>query len=428
MSAPTDFPTRASVSRPPAAGRRHDIDALRVFACYLLLLFHVGMVFNPAPFFHVRNGDVSFVFLVLCGFIGLWHMPLLFLLAGWSAAGSLRERGVRAFLRERFTKLAVPLAAGCALLAPVIKYLELRSGLDLSHSGLRVSPALQESFRAEVGVELPRMAPFDDGFAAFLPRFFTDLDLFTWSHLWFLAYLLVFTLVLLPLLAGLAGRSAGASSAPRWLVWAPLLPLVLVQLVLRPHFPGPYNLYDDWASVAYFVTFLLCGFALGTRPALEERIREERRRALGVGGAATLMLLAGVLGVFDSGRVMLAGSAVAGWSFVVALLGLARAHVDRPFPCRDYLVESAFPVYLLHQIVVVTLAYAVVELPMGIAAKFGMLLAGSTLVTLAVYHLGVRPFAVPRVLAGMKARGPQRPGRPARPAGRARPAPAAGRL
>lgn len=55
------------------SNRRYDIDWLRVFATYLLLPFHVGMVFNPAPFYHIRNGDVSFVFLILCGFIGLWH-------------------------------------------------------------------------------------------------------------------------------------------------------------------------------------------------------------------------------------------------------------------------------------------------------------------------------------------------------------------
>ena len=44
---------------PSASPRRHDLDALRVFACYLLFLFHVGMVFNPAPFFHVRNGETD---------------------------------------------------------------------------------------------------------------------------------------------------------------------------------------------------------------------------------------------------------------------------------------------------------------------------------------------------------------------------------
>jgi len=31
------------------ATRRYDIDWLRVFATYLLLLSHVGMVFNPGP-------------------------------------------------------------------------------------------------------------------------------------------------------------------------------------------------------------------------------------------------------------------------------------------------------------------------------------------------------------------------------------------
>ena len=72
--------------------RRYDIDWLRVFATYLLLFFHSAMVFNPAPFFHIRNDDVSFVMLIVCGFIALWHMPLFFLLAGWSAFSSVAAR------------------------------------------------------------------------------------------------------------------------------------------------------------------------------------------------------------------------------------------------------------------------------------------------------------------------------------------------
>src|SRR5262249_37215806 len=118
--------------------RRPDIDWLRVGATYLLFLFHVGKVFDPAPFYHVRNADLSFVLLVVCGFIGLWHMPLFFLLAGWSAAASLQSRGSRAFVGERVRRLAIPLVAGCVLLAPTIKYVELRSGLDLNYAALRV--------------------------------------------------------------------------------------------------------------------------------------------------------------------------------------------------------------------------------------------------------------------------------------------------
>src|SRR3972149_10068005 len=128
----------------PVIERRYDIDWLRVFATYVLLLFHVGMVFNPAPFYHIRNTDVSFVFLILCGFIGLWHMPLFFLLAGWSAFSSLTLRGPREFLRERFFRLFVPLAAGCVLLIPSIKFLERSNGLDANYTGLYVAVARQQ--------------------------------------------------------------------------------------------------------------------------------------------------------------------------------------------------------------------------------------------------------------------------------------------
>ena len=402
------------MSRP--TDRRHDLDALRVFACYLLFLFHVGMVFNPAPFFHVRNDETSIFFLILCGFIGLWHMPLFFLLAGWSAAASLRSRGVGRFLHERVSKLAVPLVAGCVLLMPVIKYLELRSGQDLNHKGLFVTPELLERMRTLIPIELPQAEVFDQSFLSFLPTFFTELDRFTWSHLWFVAYLLVFTLLLLPVFVGLVRRGPGPAVIARAWIYLPILPLAVIQLSLRERFPGPYNLYSDWANVAFFVTFLGTGFAMSVVPAFEERVRSEWRRALALGLAATGVLLAAVLGAFQSTPVVLAGTAVAGWCFVVALLGCARERVTRSGPRLRYLAESAFPIYVLHQPVVVVLGAAVVALPLGIPAKFVLLLAGSVAATLAVYHFGVRPFGIPRLALGMKPlRGDATPG-PAAPA------------
>jgi uncharacterized protein (DUF2147 family)/fucose 4-O-acetylase-like acetyltransferase len=384
--------------------RRHDLDALRVFGCYLLFLFHVGMVFNPAPFFHVRNDQSSVFFLILCGFIGLWHMPLLFLLAGWSAAASLRSRGVGAFLRERWSKLAVPLVAGCLLLAPVIKYLELRSGQDLNHRGLFVSERVQQSMRSVIPVDLPRAEPFDGDFLTFLPTFFTDLDRFTWAHLWFVAYLLAFTVVLLPILAPLARWDLRRLRPSRAWVYAPILPLALIQLTLRERFPGPYNLYRDWANVAFYLTFLASGTALAVAPGLEERLRAEWRRLLALGLSATGVLLAAVLGAFESTPIVLAGTAVAGWCYVAALLGFARERVTTSGPRLRYLAESAFPIYVLHQSVIVGLGAGVVLLPLGIAAKFVLLLVGAVAATLALYHFGVRPFGPARRLIGMKPR------------------------
>src|SRR5262249_12377472 len=122
-------------------------------------VFHVGKVFDPAPFYHIRNADLSFMLLVVCGFISLWHMPLFFLLAGWSAASSLEARGTRGFVGERIRRLVIPLLTGCVLLAPAIKYVERGSGLDLTPAALRAAPALRGGFRPVTRGALPSAEP-----------------------------------------------------------------------------------------------------------------------------------------------------------------------------------------------------------------------------------------------------------------------------
>jgi peptidoglycan/LPS O-acetylase OafA/YrhL len=113
-------------------------------------------------------------------------------------------------------------------------------------------------------------------------------------------------------------------------------------------------------------------------------------------------LLLGVLGVIDSPPVLLAGTAVAGWCFVVALLGFARLRLSFTNPTLRYLSESAFPVYLLHQSAIVIIGYAVIQLQLGVIAKFLLLLVTAPAATLLVYHYGVRPYRLSRFLCGMR--------------------------
>lgn len=130
-----------------------------------------------------------------------------------------------------------------------------------------------------------------------------------------------------------------------------------------------------------------------------------------MGLAASLVLLLGVAGVFTAPNVLLAGSAVAGWCFVLALLGAAHRFLTRVRAGLPYLTESAFPVYWLHQSAIVLLGYPILKLELGIAPKYVLLLLASVSATLAVYHLVVRRFAITRFCTGMK---PRPPGAPAR--------------
>jgi peptidoglycan/LPS O-acetylase OafA/YrhL len=410
-------PTSRTPDRPE---RRHDLDWLRVFATYMLFVFHVAMVFNPAPFYHIRNHEVALVMLILCGFISLWHMPLFFLLAGWSAFSSLRARGRRSFLNERFLKLLIPLLIGCALYGPAIKYLELSSGMDANYSGLYVSEALAPSFHSVIPSGLPTAPVFEESFLEFLPSFYTRLERFTWSHLWFIAYLFTFTLLYAPLFFRLA-RTRARLTRPRALwVYLPIVPLALIQLTLRERYPGLQNLYSDWANFGYYSVYLVVGFLLAREPELERVLHGERRRALGLALAATSLLLLAVLGVLHSTPLVLAGSAAAGWCWVVALLGFVHARVRESSPRRRYLVESAYPVYILHQPSIVLIGYALIQLPAsgaaGIAIKFGALLLLSVAAVLAVYHFAIRRSPILRFAHGMKPGAATRPAEPGYPA------------
>lgn len=371
--------------------RRTDLDWLRVLATYLLFVFHVSKVFDPAPFYHIRNADTSMVMLILCGFIGLWHMPLFFLLAGWSIHASLSRRSVQRFLRERVTKLLVPLLMGCILFGPVIKYLELKTGLDIRHTGLWVTAAQQESFKTVIPRGLPEFEPIQEGFFEFLPSFFTQLDRFTWSHLWFLAYLFSFTLLYLPLFLWLLRSSWTMERVKALWVYLPILPLSLIQVTLRPHWPGIQNLYNDWANFAYYSLYLILGFALARYPAWEQIIHQEWLRSLGLSLIALVVLLASVFGWVTSGPLILIVVSAAGWCWIVGLLGWAYHHWQQSSRQLNYLVQSAYPIYLLHQVAIVGIGYWLVQLPLGLLTKWVLLMLSSLMMVMLIYEWVVQP-------------------------------------
>ena len=133
------------------------------------------------------------------------------------------------------------------------------------------------------------------------------------------------------------------------MVYVPIIPLAVIQLTMRSRWPGIQNLYNDWANIAYYSVYLVAGFLLACHPMLERLVQREWKRSLAIGLGAMAVLLLAVLGVMASPAVLLVGSAVAGWCFVVALLGLAHRFLTTSGPALHYLSESAFPVYVLHQ-------------------------------------------------------------------------------
>ena len=97
--------------------RVHYVDWLRILAVLLLFPFHTLRVFNNEPFY-VKASTLSTVADWAISFIALWHMPLLFFLAGCATYFALRKRTSGQYAWERVKRLLVPLVFGILVLVP----------------------------------------------------------------------------------------------------------------------------------------------------------------------------------------------------------------------------------------------------------------------------------------------------------------------
>ena len=354
--------------------RRNDIDWLRIFATYLLFIYHVAKIFDATPFMHIKNSVISDAAGVFTWSIKQWHMPLFFLLAGWAASGSLRKRGAIEFAKERVSRLLTPFIAGCCLVCPPMVYLELRNRPD-----------------------------FNMSFLEFLPHFFTSMHYFSWSHLWFLAYLMTFTLLYFPLLHWLSRKEGPALGVSVVWVYLPIVPLILIQAGLRERWPGFQNLYDDWANFAYFSAFLMLGFLFAQFRAIERAVCKEWARTLLIGIVA--IVIVDFMDIERRPKTTWGVTAFAGYFTVIGLLGFARRYLPFNHRFLPYLRESAYPVYILHQLGIVVPGFFIIKLSWDIPEKYAVILTLAVVSVMSTYHLMVRRIPLLRFLFGMKPRG-----------------------
>ena len=362
--------------------RRKDIDRLRVLACLSTFCYHALQVFDLNPYYHLKSNTPSPALDVAARLLHACRMPLFFLVAGMVGYLALQRTSDREFIRQRALRLLPPFVIGIVLFTPWIKYFELLDGRSISWSGI-----------AEVSKGPPEPL-------VFLRRYFTQLRWFSWSHMWFPLYLFLLGCLLQPVLRRLA-RWQWPSGLPVALALGlPLVALIGVEIVLRPVFPWHIpNLFWDWASVTVYVIALLSGAALVRWPALEAALQRGLPVTVGIalGGGALY------LGV-QAWPLTNIGRAVTLWGVVSVLIGLGPLLARRRIPGEHYLSDAVLPLYVLHHLPLIMIAFQVKNLPWPIWQRYGVMVLGAFAVSLAAYHFLVRPFDPVRMAFGLPRR------------------------
>lgn len=357
--------------------RRHDIDALRALAFGLVIVYHVAMYYVADWHWHIKSPHAAEWLQMPMRALNLWRMDLVFLVSGLAFGLVRRGHTVAGLVRLRSGRLLLPLAFGMAVVVPYQPYAQ--------------------------GVANGLIAP---GFGAFLLRYYGGgpwpagaFDGWearvTWNHLWYLAYLWAYTVVLallLPWLESARGqRRRRAFTGLRGLaLWAlPALPLVLYSVLLWRHFPPTHDLiHDGWLHAVYFTLFLY-GYWIGLDAALWAELVRLRWRTLGAALVllALTMALRGAAAPQGGWAARIAVRVLADlylWSMLLAILGWAHHRLNQPWPWLRWAQEAVYPWYVLHQTAIIVLAVALARWKLGPVLEPVVLLAGTVLACWAV--------------------------------------------
>ncbi|HAE27413.1 MAG TPA: hypothetical protein DCG58_09655, partial [Hyphomonas adhaerens] len=171
----------------PAFPRRYDLDWLRIIAFGLLIFYHTGM-FYVTWGWHVKSVHVSPGAEWLMMLLNPWRLALLFFISGVALRFAADKLGGSTLARERAVRLGLPILFGMAV------FVAPQSWLQLVENG---------EFSGSFWQFWPHYLDFGSAFSITTP---------TWNHLWYVVYLLVYTLMLAPVAGPLARFMTGTGA------------------------------------------------------------------------------------------------------------------------------------------------------------------------------------------------------------------------
>jgi hypothetical protein len=381
---------------PQRRERRVDLDWVRIGAFGLLIFYHVGMLYVSWQF-HIKNEHRITALEPLMLALNPWRLALLFLVSGAATRFMLLKYTIRLLLRARSARLLIPLIFGMLVIVPPQAYDQVVESLGYPAGFIDFYTRHYFAF----GAQFCRPGP-----CILLP---------TWNHLWFVAYLWIYTMALGVILVAVPGledwierRLAPALSGVLLLI-VPSLAFAAYRLALLPNFPSTHALFGDWYNHAVYATVFLVGFLLARVDAFWDAIERQRRRALALAAAFFLSLLvlrwSGWSATPPSLLLKLYGGIAYGsyqWLCIVAVLGFARRWLTADSAVRRYLTDAIFPYYIVHQTAIIMIAHELhgSDLPAGLEA---IIVIGGTLTACVLTYEIVRRIAILRPLFGLKA-------------------------
>ena len=369
--------------------RRYDVDALRVIAFGLLIFVHIGNFFDSKDWL-IKNSITYEWIDYPQWFFSQWRLSLLFVISGMGTFFNISKKTGGEFAKERFKRLFIPLVTGMIFIVPPMVYIQRLDAGQFTGNYFDFWP-----LKAFIGA-------YPQGN-------------FSWHHLWFLPYLLLFSLVLIPVFLYLRNhqqawiiRKIKSLTSYKLGLLVLVIPLIFWELILNPRFPATHSLVNDWYLLVNYCTLFFYGFLLVTlKNIFWENLIKNRKLYLIIGIVVFVFQMYMWLGVKPFphfGNIWLITMAVYEWTMILALVGYAATYLNKPSRIISYANEAVYPFYILHLTIIVVLGYYLKNVEMCLLTKFSIMVIGTFGISWLIYEFGIRRYTCIRPLFGMKSK------------------------
>lgn len=370
------------------SNRLYYLDWLRVIAFSILLFEHSAEVFVNWHFW-AKNPETSTGLSYFIVFFKPWRMPLLFFISGAAVTLSFKRRNPISLVKERSIRILLPLIAAMLFVIPPQIYF------------IKVSEGYSGSF-------------WDFYLNVFSFKWFPKGNLH-WLHLWYLAFIFGYTLIMLPILHMLKSEN-GKTFLNR--IAKPLSsPFILFSLTLVFAFPyylsKAFSLHGNIGQLLFFFPFFIFGTLFGTNKLITESIKKHSIAALFCAVAITITLYSFTIAngndfdyFFEMGNVkplpIFLLKSLNLWFWLIAILGFGMRYLNFGSTALSYATKAVYPFYILHQTVIVIIAYYIVTLGYSIGLKLVLISVLSFLIIFLLYEFIIRRTSFTCLLFGLK--------------------------
>jgi hypothetical protein len=188
------------------------------------------------------------------------------------------------------------------------------------------------------------------------------------------------------------------------------VPIAIAQMALRPAFPE----YTSWADFAFWLICFLIGYIIPSDDRFTQAIKENGWISLTI--AIVAFMFIGYLWSkpgyaedlvfhpeyipFHLGYQVL--SSLNTWCWIVFLFSVSSKFLNFNNKILTYSNEAVLPFYILHQTIILSIGYFVIQWNLNIMFKYLIISTSSFIVIMVMYELIIKRLKIIRFLFGMR--------------------------